>query len=61
MQDVIDIASKAVKLLGFDYCGWRAKSPLPLYQQSNFTLHNTEGNVFKKESVGGLMKKIRLF
>ena len=53
MQDVIDIALNAVKPLGFDFCGWRSKTPLPLSRKTNFTIHNTEDKVYQKEHEGG--------
>lgn len=53
IQDVIDVALKTVKPLGFDFCGFRAKSPLPLSQKNSITIHNTEDKVYQKENEGG--------
>ena len=53
MQDVLDVTLKTVKPLGFDFCGWRSKTLLPLSRKTNFTLHNTEDEVYRKEKEGG--------
>lgn len=52
LQDVVDVASKVVRPLGFDYCGWRARLPRPVAHQRFMTLHNVEDAVFEQEVAG---------
>ena len=52
LQDVIDVASSAVRPMGFDYCGWRARLPRPVAHQHFMTLHAVEDAVFEREVEG---------
>lgn len=52
MQDVIDIALKAVKKLGFDLCGWQSQL-LRLPQKNPCIITTAEDEVHQKNVSGG--------
>lgn len=54
MQDVIDVALKTVKPLGFDYAGFRTELPIPLSDKRALALSTKEDdNVIDKAQTGG--------
>lgn len=53
MQDVLDIATKAAKAVGFEFCAWQTQLPIPLTQQRSFGLSSTDDNVHRKGREGG--------
>ncbi|WP_414499505.1 LuxR C-terminal-related transcriptional regulator [Zymobacter sp. IVIA_12111.31 C1] len=53
MQDVLDVALKTVKPLGFDYAGWRTQLPIPISKHKTLALNTSEDEVLEKVSDGG--------
>ena len=52
MQDVLDVALKIVKPIGFNSCAWRSKLPIPLSNHKFSVLHSNEDSVSKKAENG---------
>lgn len=52
MQDVLDTALKAIKPLGFDHVGWRAKLPLPMSKHRFSLLNDNEDRIYKQRIKG---------
>ena len=52
MQDVLDVTKKQIQPLGFDFCGWRSKLPLPMSNRHYTLLHSNEDKVSYREANG---------
>ena len=52
MQDVLDVTLKSVKPLGFDYCGWRSKLPVPLSEHRFSVLSSNEDRISELRQLG---------
>ncbi|BBG29456.1 LuxR C-terminal-related transcriptional regulator [Zymobacter palmae] len=55
MQDVLDVALKVIKPMGFDYCGWQSQLPLPLTRPRLASLTTVEDEVDSKISSGAYL------
>lgn len=55
MQDVLDVALKVIKPMGFDYCGWQSQLPLPLTRPNLASLTTVEDEVNDKIASGAYL------
>ncbi|WP_414501764.1 LuxR C-terminal-related transcriptional regulator [Zymobacter sp. IVIA_5232.4 C2] len=53
MQDVVDVALKAVQPLGFTFCTWKTRLAFPLVHRRSCVLGSSEDKVHQKNAAGG--------
>lgn len=53
MQDVLDVTLSIVKPMGFEFCGWRSRLPLPLSKPHYAAATSQEDSVHEKISTDG--------
>lgn len=53
MQDILDVAARATKAQGFEFCAWQTELPLPLTRHRSFGLSSTDDEVHTKGRNGG--------